>query len=306
MKKLLGISLIAMMSVTAANADIASKAYVDAETTRASTAETNIGTRIDNLDYTYNRNAETDGHVVTAVSEDGGVIAVTMAQGAITDVDVNASADIASSKIKLTGYQLANAAADISANDTLDVALGKLQKQIDVSDSGVASLNLSKTGDDSGTTIVKWVQQDAGLVTAGEGQIVDAEVASNADIASSKIKLTGYQLANAAADIESTDTLNVALGKIQKQIDVADTRVDDLDYTAEAAGNAADGVVTVVTQTNGQIAVTKADPLTTMGYADKEDAAELAADQPDGQYVLTKKVTAGVPSYSWELITRAE
>ena len=148
-----------------------------------------------------------NGNVVTAVSAENGVVTVTkgttlgslatksavasadITDGTIVNADVSNSAAITTDKMgKITGYTKATTNAALSAsNDTLNVALGKLEKKAD--DAQAAA--------------------DAAASAA----------ASHTHATSDVTTLGGYSKGTSSAALATTDTLNAALGKLENQID---------------------------------------------------------------------------------------
>ncbi len=152
------------------------------------------------------------------------------------------------------------------------------------------------------------VTETDGIIAVTEGQITNAGVADNAAITTNKMgAITGYTISSATGadrNLAATDTLNVALGKLEKKADDNATTVEGLDLTA--AQNTGNGQAVVqVTQTNGQVAAAK-------GILDYDKAmnaglSEINTRGGDGSSnckvgspcVLTMVMNGSTPVYEW-------
>jgi len=153
--------------------------------------------------------------------------------------------------IKLTGYQIAEHGADVVATDTVNQAIGKLEKTIkegsgagavsSVSEATGSHLSVSpttgdvKVGVESGHTIpadsdiANWNSKMAGDVTINSKAVSTSPTLDGTDIT-----LTGYTKPQSTSAVEATDTVNQAIGKLEKaQEDVGKT------YSNSSAGWAA-------------------------------------------------------------------
>ena len=159
----------------------------------------------------------------------------------------------------LTGYTIASTAAKISASDSLNSALGKLQKSIDgkqaagsyltttgtAADSsklgGVAAADYAKTADLP--TKVSDLTNDTGFITdVAWGDIDDVPStftpAAHNQASNTITALTGYAIASAVADVEATDSLNTALGKLQKSIKAKQNSLSAMSASEATTGTA--------------------------------------------------------------------
>ena len=126
----------------------------------------------------------------------------------------------------ITGYE-EGVDADVAATDTLGVALGKLQGQINAMDKATQAEENS---------VIYDVTESDGKVSATSKHIVD-------------IKLSGYtEGAIASGKVSSGDTLGQALGKLQGQ-------VNDLNWTGATTANE---VFTGITEADGKVSATTA------------------------------------------------
>ena len=189
------------------------------------------------------------------------------AQGHITGSQPVSKADLLTlnlngADVKLDGYSKAATAEAVVATDTVNQAIGKLEKAVEDAGSGdgtVKSVAVSMptgftvTGSpvtESGTIAVamsdgysiptnakqaEWDAKLANTVKVNNKLISESPVLDGGDIV-----LTGYQIAQEAADVVATDTVNQAIGKLQKTI---------------KEGGGGSGEVSSVTSTSDSIAI---------------------------------------------------
>ena len=190
------------------------------------------------------------------------------AQGHITGSQPVTKADVTAlnlngADVKMTGYVKPTSAADIEPTDTVNQAIGKLEKAVEDAGSGdgtVKSVAISMptgftvTGSpvtESGTIAVamsdgysiptdtKQAEWDAKL--ANTVKVNNKLISENPVLDGRDIVLTGYQIAPVAADVVATDTVNEAIGKLQKTI---------------KEGGGGSGEVSSVTSTSNSISIT--------------------------------------------------
>ena len=122
------------------------------------------------------------------------------------------------SEITLTGYSIASSASSVAATDTLNEALGKLQKSIDGKQASGSYAASSHTHDDyvptSRTVNSKALSSNISLTASDVGAADATHLHVGSDIT-----LTGYSKAASASAVAATDTVNGAIGKIEKAID---------------------------------------------------------------------------------------
>ena len=275
MKKLLTVSLVAMMAVTTARAEIASKAYVDqqddaveaivgalsdlssshftsadkanvakaanAAMEAAHSAASGADAAIEALNYA---GASGDG-VVTQVTQTEGVVAATKAK--ITNAEVDDNAAIAQSKIANLTTDLA-AKADDSDLTALETLVGTIPQgatattvtgYVDEKAAAAATAgvaNLDLTEVGGNGNVILTVSQTDGQVAATAGKIADANVADNAAIAQSKIANLTTDLAAKADDSDLT-ALETLVGTIPQGA-TATTVTGYVDEKAAAAATA--------------------------------------------------------------------
>lgn len=138
------------------------------------------------------------------------------------------------SEITLTGYSIASSAASVAATDTLNEALGKLQKSIDGKQASGSYAASSHTHDDyvptSRTINSKALSSNISLTASDVG----AASATHSHVGSD-ITLTGYSKAVSASAVATTDTLNEAIGKLEKALEGKQASGSYLTTTGTAA-----------------------------------------------------------------------
>ena len=162
----------------------------------------------ENILYVYNGTSWINAMSQGKIYSEGTGIDIT---NDVISVDLSASdiPNLASSKITaMTGYAKASAVAAITESDSLNTAVGKLEKGLD-----------SKVDANSAITAAtkcKITYDTKGLVTAG----ADLQASDIPNLTSTKINsLADYTKGSTNAAIASTDTLNQALSKLENQID---------------------------------------------------------------------------------------
>ncbi len=204
----------------------------------------------------------------------------------------------------ITGYAKAEASAALAATDTVNAALGKLEKKVDdASSGGVSSFN-SRTGavlpaaSDYDADQIDYDNVTSGLTATDVqaaidevlGEIPDTsglvpnttKINSNAlsgdvTLDGADIALTGYTKPGSASAIAATDTTNEAFGKLEK----------GLDGKLALAGGTMTGAITGVSnQTDG-------DPTDTTGLRNilVLDADPTGTDGSDGDICIVISVS---------------
>lgn len=297
MKKILGISLMAMMAVTAANAEIASKAYVDNEIGNKSGWETAYGEGVDTVSEALaaiktsaaagvsglNYAGNSEAGVVTNVTETAGVITATKAKVTTSEIADSAgivatqlASDVQTSLGYADNWNTTKGSSAVTESDLTKLhALTATDTELNYVDGVTSSIQ------DQLDTKQATANMITGTTTSGEGAIDQAATDKYPSMATAKA------IADAAAAAAVT---NAGVGT---QITTAINALDD-DSGEYEAGK----VVTAVTEADGVITVTQADPLSVTNYT------KVAGNTADGEYTLTMKVVSGTPTYQWELITR--
>ena len=163
------------------------------------------------------------------------------------------------SDIKLDGYSKPSSAPAVSPTDTVNQAIGKLEKKIDdeTASSRVTSFNSRSgavspaDGDYTGNMIPL-----TGYTKASSKSAIAATDKVNAalgkleykldNIKGSEVTLTGYTKASSASAIAATDKADEAIGKLEYKVDKAATRLQSLDMVGKTYTFNADGSISVV------------------------------------------------------------
>ena len=124
----------------------------------------------------------------------------------------------------MTGYEKASSASAIATTDTVSEAIGKLEKALDgKQDSGNFVTTSRKVNN-------KALSSDITLTASDVGAAATSHNHASQDVNA----MTGYAKAETAAAIATTDSLNTAIGKLEKALDGKQAA---LGYTAENVAN---------------------------------------------------------------------
>jgi len=300
MKKILGVSLVALMAVSTARADIVSKAYVDVDQTKTYnviTRTAKTGVQIEELDTKFGAipsNKTVAEYIADSV---GGVGSTT-----------------------LTGYSKGSSADPVAATDTINSAVSKLENQIDTKITANAAI--------TGATKTKITYDANGLVTAGADLVASdipdisgtyATVANVGTVTTQNMGATSAttvvgaisELNTALAGKADSSALGTAAYEAATAFDAAGTAaglIEDLDASEVT------GVIKAISQADGVISATAGT------IADSDVASNAAIDlskiampslsdlSTTGTVVLTAKAgtgeQAGQVIYAWETIQR--
>ena len=99
----------------------------------------------------------------------------------------------------MTGYVKSASIADVTTTDSINLAIGKVEKKVDS--------KLSPNAAITGATKTKITYDTNGLVKAG------------ADAVATDFLMAGYAKATTAANVLTSDSISVALGKVEKKVD---------------------------------------------------------------------------------------
>lgn len=141
----------------------------------------------------------------------------------------NSSHTHTGAQVNLTGYAKPDTTGALADSDTLNAALGKLEKALDGKQAAgsyaAASHNhdsayLGKTATAAAATKLATARTINGVAFDGTANITITANPSAHNQASNTINaMTGYAKAEAAAAISATDSLNTAIGKLEKALD---------------------------------------------------------------------------------------
>ena len=140
------------------------------------------------------------------------IIDVTQDKGAITASAANLSG------VKLDGYSEAATTGDVASTDTLGEALGKLQKTIH---------EMDKPASAEDGKVVTTISENDGVVSEERVNVKD-------------LQLGGYVKGEQSGEISGTDTINIALSKIENNIAASQsaTTVTNTDHSINVATGA--------------------------------------------------------------------
>ena len=342
MKKILGVSLVALMAVSTARADIASTAYVDAQDTAAiSTAGTNAATAISNAI------GELGSRDVQGVST------------AYPDVKTYVDEKVAAAEAGAGNSYQQKIAAGTSGNVvTYSGTEGQFGNALTVTTVPTEnSTNLITSGAVYTALAAKADSTDLNSYVPTTTSVNGAALSSDVTLDGADIALTGYAKGSDDSAVAAADTINAAIGKLENQIDGKQNTLDPtantgnitgtngisvsvvndvltIDgagtaYTLTAAGASTLGGVSVaansnITNSDGAISVADATD-SVKGVVELATTAEAATGtdttravtpaglrtfggtdttSKDGTYVLTADLSNGVATYKWEEITR--
>lgn len=207
-----------------------------------------IDAKVNALDVTDDTAAA--GQYVAAIQEADGI------------VSVKTRANV--SEAVLNNYAKGTNSDAVAATDTVNQAISKLENQVDKAkaaattkvekDAKASHLTLtSSTGDDgsvtytigesdvasasgltelSGKTVTE-IGSSNSSITVSSSSASDGTIEYDVITDGSKIKLSGYTKAQTAADVAATDSVNEAIGKLEKQID--DLEGQSIVVTADTA-----------------------------------------------------------------------
>lgn len=141
----------------------------------------------------------------------------------------NSSHTHTGAQVNLTGYAKPSATGALATSDTLNAALGKLEKALDGKQAAgsyaAASHNhdtayLGKTATAAAATKLATARTINGVAFDGTANITITANPNAHNQASNTINaMTGYTKAEAVAAISATDSLNAAIGKLEKALD---------------------------------------------------------------------------------------
>lgn len=141
----------------------------------------------------------------------------------------NSSHTHTGAQVNLTGYVKPDATGAIATSDTLNAALGKLEKALDGKQAAGSyaaanhnhdSAYLGKTATAAAATKLATAKTINGVAFDGTANITITANPNAHNQASNTINaMTGYAKAEAVAAISATDSLNTAIGKLEKALD---------------------------------------------------------------------------------------
>lgn len=199
LKNMIGTGVTTSNTVTKQLQDLSGTTADTSATTSVAGAKKYTDDKVNALDYSL---AKDDNKVVVSLNQ---------TDGKISGESVNITS------VKLDGYAEAAATGDVATTDTLGEALGKLQKTIH---------EMDKAADVVAGQVVTTVSEADGVVSETKANVKD-------------LQLGGYvKDTTATGDVASTDTINVALSKLENKAAAITIANDDksINVTTSATG----------------------------------------------------------------------
>lgn len=141
--------------------------------------------------------------------------------------------------IKTTGYAIASAYTAVATGDTVNAAIGKIEKRAnDAYSSATAVTGNALTGVTFNGTAATVANKVAAITGTG-----------------ANIKATGYAIATANTAVAATDTINAAIGKVEFKANKGISDAAAAKSAADAAQSAANGKVASVKAGNNSITI---------------------------------------------------
>lgn len=186
-------------------------------------------------------------------------------------------------------------------NTTYTLATGDANGQIKVTPSSGSAYNVSVKGLGSSAYETTYKESECTTFTSDSGNCTPAAVQKGAKQFAAEGPLTGYSKASTAAAVAATDTIKVAIGKLEKSLEQASTAANtaDTDATVKLATDlyayTAIGKITNASNTNPVLVASKGSTL-------KAVFNKVFGEQTDTQPTITTSgvslgVSPGTTSY---------
>lgn len=152
---------------------------------------------------------------------------------------ISANPVLSGADVKTTGYAIASAYTAVATGDTVNAAIGKIEKRAnDAYSSATAVTGNALTGVTFNGTAATVANKVAAITGTG-----------------ANIKATGYAIATANTAVAATDTINAAIGKVEFKANKGISDAAAAKSAADAAQSAANGKVASVKAGNNSITV---------------------------------------------------
>ena len=315
MKKILTVSLVAMMAVSAARADIASTAYVQgavsAETGARTQAITALETAYKAADKTLTDNLS---GVTTRVGTAEGKI--TTLEGTVSGhtqdiADINAELDTMATSETVQGIQnsLSTLQSTVNTNKT---AADKTQTDLDTLEATVADhateiadINTALGGKQATISDLATIRSNAaeGATAVQKTEVTTGTTNGTILVQGSEVAVKGlgsaaYTESSAYATAAQGALADSAVQKVATGSANGTIKVDNTDVAVKGLGSAAYTDASAYATSDQGTAATTAKAVT--------DLISAGTTGSDGTYVLTATVSNNtVTGYKWELIDRA-
>ena len=126
----------------------------------------------------------------------------------VNGIKISTNPVVTGANTKVTGYSKPTTTGVIAATDSINGALGKLEKKLDdeVTNRTNAVSNLTNTVNNNKTTIDNYT-------------VNGIKISTNPVVTGANTKVTGYSKPTTTGVIAATDSINGALGKLEKKLD---------------------------------------------------------------------------------------
>ena len=126
----------------------------------------------------------------------------------VNGIKISTNPVVTGANTKVTGYSKPTTTRAIAATDSINGALGKLEKKLDdeVTNRTNAVSNLTNTVNNNKTTIDNYT-------------VNGIKISTNPVVTGANTKVTGYSKPTTTRAIAATDSINGALGKLEKKLD---------------------------------------------------------------------------------------
>ena len=126
----------------------------------------------------------------------------------VNGIKISTNPVVTGANTKVTGYSKPTTTGAIAATDSINGALGKLEKKLDdeVTNRTNAVSNLTNTVNNNKTTIDNYT-------------VNGIKISTNPVVTGANTKVTGYSKPTTTGAIAATDSINGALGKLEKKLD---------------------------------------------------------------------------------------
>jgi hypothetical protein len=262
------------------NADISSSAAI--ATSKIDGLDTALSSKVPTSRTVNSKALSSD---ITLSASDVGAVPTTTT---VNSKALSGNITLNGADVALTGYAKADSASAVAAGDTINQAIGKIEKALDGKQvSGSYVPTTTTVNSKALSSDITLSASDVGAVpttTTVNAKALSGDITLNgADVA-----LTGYTKAASASAVAATDTINAAIGKIEKALD---------DKVAANAAITASGTTNKIVQYDAKglvVAGTTAGTLATLsavGSSEITDGSIVDADISSSAAIATSKIS---------------
>ena len=201
--------------------------------------------------------------------------------------------------VKVTGYAKADSAAAVTANDTVNQAIGKLEKALDGKQASGDYVQTTRTVNSKAlSSDITLSASDVGAVPTSRTVNTKA-LSSDVTLNGGDIAVTGYSKPSETGAIEATDTVNAAIGKLEKALEgkqasgsyvPTTTTVNSKALSSNITLDGADVALTGYSKAANAAAVAASD---TVNQAIGKSEKALDGKQASGDYVVNTTTVNG-------------